>query len=103
PEGAEAPAFLRVLRGSSSRGAARGSHRAAEHQAHAETRRTRRWVAGPGCVLRESGPSSPGSAFILIVVSSGGILAHPAAEPAGRGRLHPANADSPGSNHHIKG
>src|SRR5690606_13886353 len=37
------------------------------------------------------------------VVSSGGIHAHPAAEPAGRGRLHPANADSPGANHHLKG
>src|SRR5690606_587705 len=60
-------------------------------------------VAGPGCVRGSSEPSSPGSTFILIVVSPGGIHAHPAGEPAGRGRLHPANADSPGANHHIKG
>src|SRR5690606_38531057 len=35
------------------------------------------------------------------VVSSGGIHAHPAGEPAGRGRLHPANADPLGANHTI--
>src|SRR5690606_23435347 len=39
----------------------------------------------------------------MIVVSSGGIFAHPAAEPAGRGRLHPVNPDPPGANHHITG
>src|SRR5690606_1420145 len=60
-------------------------------------------VAGPGCVHRGAGRSSPGSMFMMNVVSSGGILAHPAGEPAGRGRLHPANADPPGANHHIKG
>src|SRR5690606_11516672 len=60
-------------------------------------------VAGPGCVHRESEPSSPGSTFMMNVVSSGGIHAHPAAKPAGRGRLHPANADSPGANHHKSG
>src|SRR5690606_14259901 len=46
---------------------------------------------------------SPGSTFVLDVVSSGGIHAHPAAEPAGRGRLHPANVDSPGANNHTTG
>src|SRR5690606_42045133 len=40
---------------------------------------------------------------MLNVVSAGGILAHSAAEGAGRGRLHPANPDPPGANHHIKG
>src|SRR5690606_17344841 len=39
----------------------------------------------------------------LNVVSSGGIPAHPAGEGAGRGRLHPANADPPGANNHISG
>src|SRR5690606_16624137 len=39
----------------------------------------------------------------MVVVSSGGIFAHPAAEPAGRGRLHPVNPDPPGANHHITG
>src|SRR5690606_19511450 len=65
-------------------------------------RRTRR-CAGPGCVLRESERSSPGSMFVLNVVSSGGVPAHPAGESAGRGWLHPVNADSPGTNHHFTG
>src|SRR5690606_80284 len=56
-------------------------------------------VAGPGCVRREPERSSPGSTFVLNVVSAGGIRDHPAAQPAGRGRLHPANADPPGPNH----
>src|SRR5690606_15782670 len=73
----------------------------------AEFRLTRRRggrevVAGPGFFLRESERSSPGSTFMIVVVSSGGIRDHPAAQPARRGRLHPANADPPGSNHHIK-
>src|SRR5690606_36625857 len=59
-------------------------------------------VAGPWSVLRESEPSSPGSTFIIVVVSSGGISAHPAAERAGRGRLHATNPDPSGTNHHIK-
>src|SRR5690606_7790523 len=54
-------------------------------------------VAGPGRVLRGAERSSPGSTFKLNVVSAGGIHAHPAGEPAGRGRLHPANGDSPGA------
>src|SRR5690606_897632 len=41
------------------------------------------------------------SMFMIVVVSSGGISAHPAAERAGRGSLHPANADPPGTNNHI--
>src|SRR5690606_15286518 len=82
---------------------ARGSRRDAEFLAHAETRRARRSVAGPGCVLRESERSSPGSTFMLNVVSSVGILAHPAAEAAVRGRLHAVNADPPGANHHNTG
>src|SRR5690606_9164067 len=45
-------------------------------------------VAGPGCVRRGAERSSPGSTFVLNVVSSGGIPAQPAAEGAGRGRLH---------------
>src|SRR5690606_16684382 len=52
-------------------------------------------AAGPGCVLRGAERSSPGSTFIVNVVSSGGISAHPAAKLAGRGRLHPVNAASP--------
>src|SRR5690606_28632919 len=37
------------------------------------------------------------------VASSGGISAHPAGEPAGRSRLHAANADPPVAHHHIAG
>src|SRR5690606_25436162 len=59
-------------------------------------------VAGPGCVRRGAERSSSGSTFMIVVVSSGGIHAHPAADAAGRGRLHPANPDPPGANHHIK-
>jgi len=36
---------------------------------------------------------------MIVVVSSGGIPAHLAGEAAGRGQLHPANADPPGPNH----
>src|SRR5690606_2842301 len=60
-------------------------------------------VALSGCVLRDAERSSPGSMFVLNVVSSGGIEAPPAGEPAGRGRLHPANPAPPGANHHITG
>src|SRR5690606_7644960 len=60
-------------------------------------------LPGRAAFLRESEPSSPGSMFRSTVVSSAGSHAHPAGEPAGRGRLHPANADPPGANHHIKG
>src|SRR5690606_32644154 len=58
-------------------------------------------LSGPGCVLRGAERSSPGSTFMMNVVPSGGIRAHPAGEGAGRGRLHPANADPPGANHTI--
>src|SRR5690606_16594239 len=58
---------------------------------------------GPGYVLRVAERSSPGSTFIVNVVSSGGISPHPAAQPAGRGPLHPANVDPPGANNHIPG
>src|SRR5690606_28979050 len=81
---------------------ARGSHRAAEFLL-TRRRGERGVVAGPGCVRGDSESSSPGSTSMLHVVSSGGIEAQPTALPAGRGRLHPANADSPGTNHHIKG
>src|SRR5690606_29167900 len=81
---------------------ARGSHRAAEFLL-TRRRGERGVVAGPGCVRGDSEPSSPGSTSMLHVVSSGGIEAQPTALPAGRGRLHPANADWPGTNHHIKG
>src|SRR5690606_25053818 len=60
-------------------------------------------VAGPGGVLREFEHSSPGSTSMMNVVSPGGIFARPAANGAGRGRLHPANPDSPGASHHITG
>ena len=58
---------------------------------------------GPGRVLRGAERSPPGSTFIFDVVSSGGIRAHRAGEPAGRGQLHSANPDPPGTNHHITG
>src|SRR5690606_19620233 len=56
-------------------------------------------VARPGRVLGGAERSSPGSTFMLNVVYSGGIRDHPAAQPAGRGWLHPANADPPDANH----
>src|SRR5690606_32226797 len=59
--------------------------------------------AGPGCVRRESAPSSPGSAVVVNVVAAGGVRAHPAAEGAGRGRHHAADPDPPGANHHTTG
>src|SRR5690606_16583639 len=42
--------------------------------------------AGPGFALRESERSSPGSTFVMNVVSAGGIRAHPDREAARRGR-----------------
>ena len=90
------PPRLRVTR------SARGSHRAAEFL-FTRSRGERGVCAGPGCVRRRAERSSPGSMFMMNVVSSGGIEAHPAGEHAGRGRLHPANADPPGPNNQIAG
>src|SRR5690606_21632004 len=87
---------------SCSRGAARGSHRGAEFLL-TRSRGERGVDAGPGGVPRKPERSSPRSTFVLNVVSAGGIPAHPAGEPAGRGRHHPANVDSPGANNHITG
>src|SRR5690606_34027822 len=96
------PVFLRVLRGSMSRGArSRLTQRRGVFQL-TQRRGERGEVAGPGCVRRGAERSSSGSTFMIVVVSSGGIHAHPAADAAGRGRLHPANPDPPGANHHIK-
>jgi len=55
----------------------------------------------PGSLRGGSAPSAPGSTFMMHVVSSGGICAHPAAEFVGRGRPHPTNADPPGANNNI--
>src|SRR5690606_14723292 len=85
---------------------------------HAEpTELTQRRGASGSRGAAESAESVPGRAALIVspslpcpgprssmnVVSSGGIHAHPAAEPAGRGRLHPASPDSPGANHPNKG
>src|SRR5690606_7205949 len=84
-------------------GVTRSGSRCTERRGVRLTRRRgeRGVVARSGFVRRESARSSPGSTFMLDVVFSGGIHAHPAAQPAGRGRLHAVNPASPGTNHHI--
>ena len=98
--GAEWTTFIDDLGGDHAEGPS--SHRDAESLL-TRSRGGRGVGAGPGCALRGAERSSPGSTFMMNGVSSGGIHAHPAAEGAGRGRLHPANSDSPGANHHKSG
>ncbi len=76
-----------------------------DDRSHRTRRRAERGGRLPGraAFILEPSVPRPDPPFMMNGVSSGGIPAHPAVEPAGRGRLHPANADSPGSNHHITG